>query len=61
MRLIGISLEDSSMNSDSKKESWKTLSDDEYAWEDENEERLWYCPHGKAYAIRCKPCEDDDE
>ena len=33
---------------------------DEYGWEDENEERLWYCFHGRAYGIRCKPCAEDD-
>lgn len=37
------------------------IQSDEYAWEDENEERVWYCQHGKAYGIRCKPCEEEDE
>ena len=44
--------------------SWSEANNawsEEYAWEDSNEERLWYCPHGKAYAIRCKPCEAEDE
>jgi len=43
--------------------SWSESSEawaEEYAWEDDNEERLWYCSHGKAYAIRCRPCEEDD-
>lgn len=34
---------------------------EEYAWEDENEERLWYCAHGRAYGIRCKRCDEDDD
>jgi hypothetical protein len=33
---------------------------EQFAWEEENEERLWFCPHGKAYAIRCKRCEEED-
>lgn len=38
------------------------MSDQElYSWEDENEDRLWFCMHGKAYGIRCSRCEDDDE
>lgn len=31
---------------------------DDYSWEDENEQRLWYCEHGKAYGIRCSRCEE---
>lgn len=38
-----------------------SLSSDEFSWEEENEARLWYCPHGKAYAIRCRPCENDND
>lgn len=34
---------------------------DEYKWADENEQRLWYCEHGKAYGIRCKRCEESDD
>jgi len=46
------------------KKSWSELNKewaDEYAWEDNNEERLWYCAHGKAYGIRCKKCEEEDD
>lgn len=42
-----------------KKEVWlEVLSD--YPSEGE-EERLWHCLHGKAYGIRCKKCERDDD
>jgi hypothetical protein len=47
-----------------KRKSWGDYMNkdvDEYGWEDENADRLWYCPHGKAYGIRCKPCEEDDK
>lgn len=47
------------MSGDNKDSWYESMSD--YEWEDENEDRLWYCPHGKAYAIRCRPCEDNDE
>jgi hypothetical protein len=47
-------------NPDTSKWNGK-FGDDDYRWEDENEDRLWYCAHGKAYAIRCKRCEEEDE
>lgn len=36
-------------------------SNEDYGWEDENEDRLWYCEHGKAYGIRCRRCDEDDD
>ncbi len=47
------------MSGNSDNSPWNSFMEN-YEWEDENEDRLWYCPHGKAYAIRCKPCEADD-
>lgn len=48
------------MSEEIKKNAWLEFMAD-YDWEDENEERLWYCAHGKAYGIRCKKCEEEDE
>jgi hypothetical protein len=33
---------------------------DEYAWEDANEDRVWYCAHDRAYGIRCSKCDEED-
>lgn len=48
-------------NKDTSKEKWLVQSEDEYQWEDENEDRLWYCTHGKAYGIKCRPCEEEED
>ena len=33
------------------------MSDLDYEWEDENEDRLWFCLHGRAYGI-CSKCDE---
>ena len=42
---------------------WYLMADSEsidYGWEDDNEERLWYCEHNRAYGI-CRKCELSDD
>lgn len=38
-------------------------SQDRYdtSWEDENEDRVWYCQHNKKYGINCRKCEEENE
>lgn len=34
---------------------------DDYSWEDENEDRVWYCLHGRAYGVNCRRCDEEDD
>ena len=50
-------------NDEERKESWYNFvgEDLDYAFAEDHEERLWFCAHGKAYGIRCRRCDEEDD
>lgn len=41
----------------SNKDGWYSREED--PWEEE--EPLWYCYHGRAYGIKCRRCDEEDD
>ena len=37
-----------------------TVPSDDFSWEDENEDRLWFCLHGRAYGV-CSRCDEHED